>query len=518
MAISLCKRSLLLLTFSVLTCCLSSSVQEDYRRYLVGVSSAVHHDENSDATGIAVDQRKLAGAVDWDAYCREEVGAASYCKTWANDPVCQGSVVKCGDGVVVTSTAPVTVTSTAPVTVTSTAPVTVTSTAPVTVTSTPNVVSTTKAGGDTTSVPTTTSGSAPSTTTSGGTVNWDAYCQKEVGPASYCKTWDNAPVCQGSTVRCGDGVVLTTTATVTTASTTRAPTTEVSSTTASTIAVTTTGTKTATTNCYESGTCVPDVQGAIDAIRSLIGNNYVDTGSDMPEVFMPQYTSITPAAVVSPGNDDEVRQVLQICFDHYVDFVVRSDEGNSFAGQSTVQDGIVIRMNRLTSVEVERSGFLSSQYVAKIGAGTRLLEAYTRLYDHNPPLSVNGGSCPGVSVSGLTQGGAYGYSSTMWGMLADHVLAVDIIVQENGGPFKLVHATTTNEHADLVKALRGGMGGNYGVVTMWYLSAIRASEKVYIYRDRLAPNTKSKADIIAKTKAYQSAMINQPSSNGLWVK
>ncbi|KAF4748823.1 hypothetical protein FOZ62_010582, partial [Perkinsus olseni] len=254
------------------------------------------------------------------------------------------------------------------------------------------------------------------------------------------------------------------------------------------------------------------------AIRAAIGDAYVTTGKDMPEVFIPQYTSITPAAVVSPGNDHEVEQVMQICFDYYVPVVVRSDSGNSFAGQSTVQDGIVIRMDRFVSVEVEPSGFLGSEYVAEIGAGTRLLEAYTRLYDHNPPLSINGGSCPSVSVSGLAQGGAYGYSSTMWGMLADHVMAVDIVVQELGGPFKLVHATRTNDHADLLKALRGGMGGNYGVVTKWYLSAFRASEKVYIYRHQVAANSKSKADVLAKTKAYQNVMINQPSSNGLWGK
>ncbi|KAF4747460.1 hypothetical protein FOZ63_023623, partial [Perkinsus olseni] len=97
---------------------------------------------------------------------------------------------------------------------------------------------------------------------------------------------------------------------------------------ATTTRTTTSSTSATTTNCYQSGTCTPDPEGAVSAIRAAIGDAYVTTGKDMPEVFIPQYTSITPAAVVSPGNDQEVEQ-------------------------STVQGGIVIRMDRFVSVEVE---------------------------------------------------------------------------------------------------------------------------------------------------------------------
>ncbi|EER15081.1 hypothetical protein Pmar_PMAR023406 [Perkinsus marinus ATCC 50983] len=126
---------------------------------------------SSGATGV---QTMLV--TNWDDYCRDKVGVASYCKTWDRFPVCQGSDVSCGDGEIATSTIP----------------------------------ETTRAAGDKTTVPVTTTRSAAVPTTSGGTVNWDEYCQKEVGPTSYCKIWDASPVCQGSSVRCGNGAVVTT--------------------------------------------------------------------------------------------------------------------------------------------------------------------------------------------------------------------------------------------------------------------------------------------------------------------
>ncbi|KAF4686574.1 hypothetical protein FOZ60_005043 [Perkinsus olseni] len=51
------------------------------------------------------------------------------------------------------------------------------------------------------------------------------------------------------------------------------------------------------------------------------------------------------------------------------------------------------------------------------------------------------------------------------------------------------------------------------------LAAIRprSEDDILIIMD-VAANSKSKADVLAKTKAYQNVMINQPSSNGLWGK
>ncbi|KAF4686554.1 hypothetical protein FOZ60_005061 [Perkinsus olseni] len=358
----------------------------------------------------------------------------------------------------------------------------------------PSLLSTSSPGHTTPSpIPITTDPVGITTTASSASFDWDGYCREQVDGVSYCKYWSEPPVCHGSEVPCsGPPAPTPTTPNVTPGDDPY--------------------------DCFKTLQCDADTDGAIAELEGIFGIANILTGDKIRSVFMPQYTGVQPLAAIRPRSEGDILIIMDVCFRHRVAVVVRSPAGSSFAGQSTVHDGIVILMDEFSSVEVSKAAEAESGYVAEIGAGTRLLEAYTRLYDHNPPLSINGGSCPSVSVSGLAQGGAYGYSSTMWGMLADHVMAVDIVVQEHGGPFKLVHATRTNDHADLLKALRGGMGGNYGVVTKWYLSAIRASEKVYIYRHQVAANSKSKADVLAKTKAYQNVMINQPSSNGLWGK
>ncbi|EER00982.1 hypothetical protein Pmar_PMAR007615 [Perkinsus marinus ATCC 50983] len=273
---------------------------------------------------------------------------------------------------------------------------------------------------------------------------------------------------------------------------------------------------TSTDSCEVSGSCAADPRGAIEALNELLGSAFVLTDGAMPPVYMPQYTYISPAAVVRPANADDIIGILDIAQQYRVPVVVRSYAGHSYAGQSTVQDGIVILMDRFSTVEVLPEGFLGSTFTAVIGAGTRLLDIYTALMQHSPPLGVSGGNCPSVSISGVTMGGAHGYYGTKYGTLADAVIAADVIVKD-GDSFKLVKATRDGDHEDLLKALRGGMGGNYGVVVNWYIETFRASDSVHIFRHKVDRGDKSKDEVIAKTRAFEVATVNQP-GDGLWSK
>ncbi|KAF4660289.1 hypothetical protein FOZ61_004116 [Perkinsus olseni] len=169
-----------------------------------------------------------------------------------------------------------------------------------------------------------------------------------------------------------------------------------------------------------------------------------------------------PAAMVNVSSSDDVIGVLEICHDEDTPVAVRSNEGSSYIGQSTINGGIVMDLEKLTDFDVvEEDG----RYIASLGAGLRLLEVYSRLARHDPPLGLAGGSGPTVGVAGLISGGGHGLSSAKYGVTADRLVSADVVVyNDSTEKFQLVTATAYNEYSDLLFALRGGMGGNYGVI------------------------------------------------------
>jgi len=70
------------------------------------------------------------------------------------------------------------------------------------------------------------------------------------------------------------------------------------------------------------------------------------------------------------------------------------------------------------------------------------------------------GTCPSVAISGLTQGGGWGLSARMFGLACDSLQNVTMV-----DAFGQQHVASKVSEPDLFFALRGGGGGNFGVVT-----------------------------------------------------
>ena len=168
--------------------------------------------------------------------------------------------------------------------------------------------------------------------------------------------------------------------------------------------------------------------------------------------FNERFDGVRPLAVLRAAGAADVRQAILWARRHGIRIRARSG-GHSYAGYSTVEDGLVIDVSALDGIAVNRQA-----QRATIGAGALLIDVYARLAKGG--ATIPAGSCPTVGVGGLTLGGGVGFASRKLGTTADNVLAAQIVTADGR-----VLTCDRDTHADLYWACRGGGGGNFGVVT-----------------------------------------------------
>lgn len=158
-----------------------------------------------------------------------------------------------------------------------------------------------------------------------------------------------------------------------------------------------------------------------------------------------------PIAIVYCAVESDVWWCLQTAAAASVPFCIRSG-GHSTAGYSVVDKGIVIDVSVLSYVSIDAANSLVT-----VGPGTNFDTLNGALNSTN--FHVPSGECGDVCVGGFVQGGGYGYTSRCFGVQSDCVVAFRVMLY-NGGI--VVANSTTN--SDLYWAMRGGTGGNFGVV------------------------------------------------------
>lgn len=86
-------------------------------------------------------------------------------------------------------------------------------------------------------------------------------------------------------------------------------------------------------------------------------------------------------------------------------------------------------------------------------------------------VTIPAGGCPEVGAGGHFAGGGYGPLSRRYGSVADHLYAVEVVVVDRHGRARAVVATRDagDPNRDLWWAHTGGGGGNFGVVTRYWL-------------------------------------------------
>jgi FAD/FMN-containing dehydrogenase len=174
--------------------------------------------------------------------------------------------------------------------------------------------------------------------------------------------------------------------------------------------------------------------------------------------FLTRARTARPAAVVLCKEPDDVSATIAFARRFGLEAVPRSG-GHCFAGHSW-GSGIVIDVSPMSSVSV-------SDGRATIGSGARLGEVYEAL--EVDELTIAAGCGATVGIAGLALGGGVGILGRLYGLTCDQLLGAELVLADGR-----VVDSDGDRDAELFWALRGGGGGNFGVVTSFVFRTVPA--------------------------------------------
>lgn len=185
---------------------------------------------------------------------------------------------------------------------------------------------------------------------------------------------------------------------------------------------------------------------SIEGTVTLPGDEAYDDGRAL---VLRQFDDVRPAAIVSCAEPSDVAKSIRFARRYGLPAVPRGGR-HSYAGFSTAT-GMVIDVSGLRHIEI-------SPGLIRVQGGTQLVDLTYAAVERG--LSVPAGWCPTVGIGGLVLGGGMGLQTRRYGLTADRMRAAEVVLADGS----TVHCDAIH-HPDLFWALRGGGGGNFGVVT-----------------------------------------------------
>lgn len=172
-----------------------------------------------------------------------------------------------------------------------------------------------------------------------------------------------------------------------------------------------------------------------------------------------------PWAVAYPRNAEQVATCLKFCQTHKdiegqtFGLRIRSG-GHQHEAMCSADNVLIVRLSEMNTIvypdPVKRD-------TAWLPVGKKLQEAYYEVGLHGKVIP--GGGCQSVNPGGLIHGGGWGWATRMYGLTCDSVIEVEVVLA-NGN---IVRANANNAYQDLFWAVRGGGGGNFGIVTRFLI-------------------------------------------------
>ncbi|MFD7322440.1 FAD-binding protein [Streptomyces sp. NPDC059875] len=185
----------------------------------------------------------------------------------------------------------------------------------------------------------------------------------------------------------------------------------------------------------------------------------------------------TPEAIKFPTTTQQVVEVVRQAVRDKKRVVVRSG-GHCFEDLVFNKEAQVIIDLR----QMAQLGYDDTRKAFFVDPGLQLLDVFGKLYN-GWGVTIPAGGCYSVGVGGHFTSGGYGVLSRKHGLVSDHLYAAEIVTVNKSGEVRAVIATRepTDPNRDLLWAIAGGGGGNFGVITRYWLrsrGATGAPEKL----------------------------------------
>ena len=159
-----------------------------------------------------------------------------------------------------------------------------------------------------------------------------------------------------------------------------------------------------------------------------------------------------PALIACCANTDDVVKAVDFARTNDLLVAVRGG-GHGVAGSAICDGGLVVDLSPMKGIRVD-----PEQRTVRAEGGVTIgeLDRETQAYGLATPMGV----VSETGIAGLTLGGGIGWLRRKHGLSCDNLLSVEL-VKANGQLLK----ASENENPDLFWGIRGGAGGNFGVVT-----------------------------------------------------
>ncbi|OBI74245.1 oxidoreductase [Mycobacterium asiaticum] len=208
--------------------------------------------------------------------------------------------------------------------------------------------------------------------------------------------------------------------------------------------------------------------GAWSSLASSIGGKVLlptdPAFSTGKQIFNSNYKASSPAAIVVVTTQADVEKAVAFAAANKLKIAPRGG-GHSYIGASAANGGMVLDLRGLTGgVNVD-----SAAGTVTVPAGTTLSAVQQALAGAGRAIPT--GSCPTVGVAGLTLGGGMGADSRHAGLACDALRSATVVL-----PNGQTVTASADEHPDLFWGLRGGGGGNFGVVTSMTFTTFATSD------------------------------------------
>eukprot|EP00386_Alphamonas_edax_P001210 GDKI01003518.1.p1 GENE.GDKI01003518.1~~GDKI01003518.1.p1 ORF type:complete len:723 (-),score=182.38 GDKI01003518.1:285-2453(-) len=197
-----------------------------------------------------------------------------------------------------------------------------------------------------------------------------------------------------------------------------------------------------------------------------------------------------PCAVVYCRSETDVQATVKWLKANNLKFVIRSGR-NDYSGFSTLQDGIILDVSKLTNMRID-----TTKNQAVVGAGVRNAEFYNFLGSKGYVSS--GGTGATVGLSGCATGGCFGFLTRTYGIVSDLIV---------GGRIVLSDGTAKDMDSNVLFAIRGAGHNNYGVITEFRFNLI-PDGKVYTSITKTWDKSQSRATRVSVIKSWQGWQKN----------